>query len=176
MAPLVSEDFSISFVRFQFGVVGVARRWLGNRCFGRRPPSGYVVGIPPVPAAPPPAPRSRRPSAASDPVSDGDDHQCLAHMVCMNLPTGTMSLSNRECVEPFDSEVRLLLPDLLAYHLPDTYDLSGIKLRDVHRDVYAKLRGSLMCANVGCANMGGAGPQWGFPLSPPYSVFSRSAR
>ena len=62
-------------------------------------------------------------------------------MVCMNLPTGLMALANRECVEPFDAEVRLLLPDLLASHLPDTYDAPGIKLCDVHRDVYAKLRG-----------------------------------
>ena len=117
-------------------------------------PKKVIKAKAPVAAPRPPSPRHARSSVVSDPASDADDTQCLAHMVSMSMDTGLMPLPHRECADDFASEVRLLTPDLLASHLPDTYDLPGIKLRRTHSDVYAKLRGTRMCAEPNCANAG----------------------
>ena len=84
----------------------------------------------------PPSPRPARNSVVSAPASDADDNQCFAHMVSMSKDTGLTPLPHRECTEVFATEVRLLTPDLLASHLPDSYDVHGIKLRSTQSDVY----------------------------------------
>ena len=71
----------------------------------------------------------------------------------MDMPTGPMPLSNKGRVEPIEAEARPM-PDLVASRLPSCYDLRGIKLRGAHKDVYAKLRASLMRASSRCADMG----------------------
>ena len=108
-----------------------------------------ISDVPPVVSVP----KSRK-SYVSSAASDLDDSQCLAHLVCMSLDTGTMPLSHRDCTEVFASTTRLLKDDLSASHLPPTYEVSGKKLRHTHGDVYAKLRGTLMCAEPNCTNAG----------------------
>lgn len=83
-------------------------------------------------------------------------------MVCMDLSTGPIQLANREVVEHFDAEVRLLIADMMVSHRPDAYDLTGVKLRDLHRDVYAKLRGAMICAAPDCSNMDAPDPNGDF--------------
>ena len=51
----------------------------------------------------------------------------------MKLDTGRMPVSRRECSEIYDSASRLLAPDLVAAHLPESYDLPGAKLRHSQR-------------------------------------------
>ena len=112
-----------------------------------------VLPSPAVSTPTPPSPKSRR-SSVSSVASDPDDTQCLAHMVCMSMYTGPMPLSHRECAEVFSSETRLLTVGLLASHLPCGYDLVGIKLCATHSEVYAKLRGVVICADPNCFKEG----------------------
>ena len=61
------------------------------------------------------------------------------------MDTGPMPLSHRESAEVFSVETRLMTVDLSAPHLPDAYDVYGVKLCSTHGEVYSKLRGTLMC-------------------------------
>ena len=82
---------------------------------------GVPLALPPAVSTLPDS-KGGRPSVVSEPPSDAEENQCLSHMVSMNLDTGLMPLSHRERSEPYYSEVRLILPELLASHLPDVYD------------------------------------------------------
>ena len=61
----------------------------------------------------------------SEPSSEVDDNQRLAHMVNMNFESVLMPLSHRESSESFVSDVMLLAPDLNASHLPGCYSVLG---------------------------------------------------
>ena len=101
-----------------------------------------------------PSSKGARPSAVSAPASDADDNQCLSHMASMSMDTGLTPLPHRECDEPYFSEVRLLMPDLMASHLPATYDMAVIQLCIAHGDVYSKLSGSQMRGEINCPKAG----------------------
>ena len=58
----------------------------------------------------------------------------------MSLKIGAMPFPHRECREAYDFTIRHLIPDHLASHLPESYDVADEKLRIIHNEVYQKLR------------------------------------